>query len=588
MVVNQAGDPIAGLTVRLVSGVHEGWGVGESGYFVSDGPGYGSAQSDEQGRYLIRLPVPPADQAAWWTAGPGLLCDQSGCRPALKSLPAGFQPHGGRCDLVLRYGSGLSGRLLTPDGSPAAYGQIFVENGAMWSSDAAGRFRMPMPEQGKFDLRIQHDRGVLRLADLQAERGADLELGDLTLCGAGQLAGRLVLPDGSPAPQVRLSFTARAQRDSRDPYPNGNWSDEGHLNAWTITDAAGAFRVQGLTLDDYAPDCHAMGAVIPLHPQSQAAEGPSWLPAGPTSEGHLLVLPWRMLLVDAPAFEAGMSTLMYEVHGSAAAGNESPDRATFRQLTSGYANFEELPIVVLYDSATWIRVTAVAGTQAAGNALFAVPPEPWLTRAALPLEPVGSTGRIVVRAADAAGEPIRRLKLELRDPRTGLAVLGAWQRSVEGGAEMRNAPAGVWALTMSSASEDFDNYAQPETVTVEVRAGDVREIEWRPRSGGRLQIVVNLGGSTALPADPPAIRATVLDGPGHVGNLLNLVEDGKQRQRAPKPSFPPATVMVVAGVLEPGTYRIRFDADGYAPAEGSVEVLAADIARLVARLDAAP
>jgi len=585
---SERGEPVPKQTVRLVSGVSSGWGVGAAINLMRSRPDFAAAETDAQGRYLIRLSGPPAANHRDWQRNlPGLLCDPSAGRPAMRALSTGFMFHGGTCDLVLRAGICVTGRILAPDGAPAAFCRIQLP-GSLWSTDENGRFRLPAPAQKDFELRIHHDLGVLRLPGLQALPGQDLDLGDLTLRGSGQLAGRLILPDGSPAPQVRLSFTARAQLDMRDPDPNGDWSDDGRLAAWTITDAAGAFRVQGLTLDDHASACHAMGAVIPLHPQGGATEGTSWLRAGAAAEGHLLILPWRMLLVDAPDFDSGMSTLLYEVHGSAAPGSDPPDSSTFRKLTGGYANPEDLPVVVLYDSATWMRITGVSGTQAAGSALVPVPSEPWLTRASLPLDPVAGTGRIVVRAADAAGEPIRRLKLDLRDPRTGQAVLGVWQSNAAGGAEIRNAPAGVWSLTMSSASEDFDNYAQPETVTVEVRAGDVRELEWRPRSGGRLQIVVNLGGSTVLPADPPAIRATVLAGPGHVGNLLNLVEDGKQRQRAPKPSFPPATVMVVAGVLEPGTYRIRFDADGYAAAEAAVEVLASDIARLVAVLDAAP
>lgn len=583
------GEPVSGVSVRFISGVSQGWGAGDARFFWTSRPDYATAETNEDGRYVIHLRASPAPSFPQWLfASPGILCDRHAGRPALKVLPIEFREHGGACDLVLRPGAGITGRVLSPSGAPAAFAQITSSAGMVWTADESGRFRAPMPKIRDLDISFQHESGVLILTGLKPPLADDLALGDLVLKGPGHLAGRVILPDGSPAPQIVVGFTARASRENSDSAAAIAQSAEGRQEAWTITDAAGAFHVLGLTLDDFLPSCQAMGTVIPLTSQGAPVGAATWLRSGPESDGHLLVLPWRLLLLDVPEYSAEMESLNYEIYASAVEGPDPPAPAEFRLLAQGYANEEELPIVFLYDSATWIRVSAVAGTQLTGTALFPIAAEPWLARVALALEPFGATGKIMVRGVSASGAPITQLTIELRDPGAGTTVLGAWPRRVEGGVEIQNVPSGLWSLTLSSANFANGLFVLSETQTVEVRAGETRELEWRPREGGMLQIVVDTDGTGSSLGILPAITATVLEGPAHVGNRLNLVENGRERQRRPAQEFPPATVMAVAGVLEPGAYRIRFEAAGFEPVEASIEVQAADVVRLEARLSAAP
>lgn len=585
---SERGEPVAGVTIRLVDGVGYAAGSSEARYFVSTRPDYAAAVTDADGRYLIRLPAPPEPSLRWWfSASPGILCDRHAGSPAVKSLPREFREHGGECDLVLRGGPGVTGRVLTPDGAPAPFAMVTSNAGLVWSAGADGSFRAPVPLRRDLDLSFQHESGVLRLKGLQASAEADLALGDLRLRGPGHLAGRVVLPDGSPAPQLRINFTARNLLQTRAADRSAsNWSDDGRQEAWIVTDAAGAFHLPGLTIDQFVPECQAMGTAIRLQKPGDPAGTRHWIQSGPESDGHLLVLNWRLLLVDVPEYEPGMPSLHYVIQATAAEGGDAPPASEFRLLAQGLASTADFPIVFLYDSATWIRIVAAAGTQATGTALLPMQPEPWLTRAALPLEPFGATGKILVRASSADDSSITGLTAELRDPHTGAYVLGAWPSGVEEGLEFANVPAGVWSLTLSTRDYFADAFVLAETMPVEVRAGETREIDWRPREGGMLQIVVDTDGTGSAEGVLPEITATVLQGPAHVGNLLTVVEDG--RRRPARPQFPPSTVMMVAGVLEPGTYRLRFEAAGFAPAEASIEVRAADVVRLEARLNAAP
>jgi hypothetical protein len=579
--LNERGEPVAGVKIRLVSGLSHGWGGREALFFLSSRADYGAALTNESGSFVIRLDEPPEpSRRAWSQASPGILCDRHAGRPTLKSLPIAFLEQGGECDLVLRGGFSVSGRVLTPEGTPAAFASIYG-NGMIWSCDESGGFRAPIPAQPEQGVFIHHESGVLHIPGLQVSAAADLELGDLHLRGPGRLAGRVILPDGSPAPQLQLSFRARSTFETPD---DSARSYEGRQEAATMTDATGAFQVSGLTLEDFAASCIVMNTSIPLQPSGEATDAIHWLTAGAESDGHVLVLPWRMLLVDVPELNAGMNPLNYEVLATAAAGREPPAVAEFRRLAAGYAEINALPIITLYDSATWVRVVAVSGTEATGNAIYAIPSEPWLTRASLPLEPFGSPGTLVVRAFGTDGTPFSNFRIELRDPRTGAMVLGAYSRRMAESQEVRNVPAGLWSMTLKSLDNDVGAYALSETIPVEARAGDTRELEWHPRDGGILQIVVDTDGTGAASGELPEINATVIEGPAHVGSQLNVVEDGRQRSRPARTGFPPATVMVVAGVMDPGTYRIRFTAPGFAPAEGTIEVLAADIVRIEARL----
>lgn len=354
-----------------------------------------------------------------------------------------------------------------------------------------------------------------------------------------------------------------------------------------MTDATGSFSVSGLTLEAFMVSGIAMNTAIPLRPPGDSTDAVHWLAAGAQSGGHQLVLPWRMLLVDVPELGAEMEPLQYQVLATASAGSEPPASSEFRHLASGSVESANLPVVILYDSATWVRIVAVSGTEATGGALFPITPEPWLTRVSLPLEPFGAPGKIMVRAFAPDDSAFTNFRIDLRDPRTGAMVLGAWPRRTEEGQEIQNVPAGIWSMSLRSTDNDVGRYAMSEIMMVEVRAGETREMEWRPRDGGLLQIVVDTDGTGAASGVLPEINATVIEGPAHVGSQLNVVEDGRQRSRPARTGFPPATVMVVAGVMEPGTYRIRFTAPGFAPAEGTIEVLVADLVRIETRLEAA-
>jgi hypothetical protein len=140
-------------------------------------------------------------------------------RAAGRASQAGV-PLGGRVELLLVAGPSIGGRVLTPDGKPAAGAAVRAESemwsGKVWSAvtDAGGRFDISGLAPGEYRLIAHHkDWAVAIVGGVRLERAGDVEA-DLVLSAPVRVTGRLVDSDERP-----LTGTVSLQEADGQPSP---------------------------------------------------------------------------------------------------------------------------------------------------------------------------------------------------------------------------------------------------------------------------------------------------------------------------------------------------------------------------------
>jgi hypothetical protein len=182
---------------------------------------------------------------------------------------------------------------------------------------------------------------------------------------SGALAGSIRFPDGSPVPHLTVLLiehppTAGPVRILR-------------------ADAAGQFQTEDLPLSRYSFVTPAVEGVIPLMPDRPPASG-----ANP-SEISLELGSW-MLLVELPAGcgeDALLPVELWHLSGTSAVGPPAPEDLVF--ITQAARRMEEFPLVFLLTSPGWVMLRRGISQAESPGDLIEIPPDRWLTRAALPL-----------------------------------------------------------------------------------------------------------------------------------------------------------------------------------------------------------
>ena len=237
-VVDSAGTPIADVRVSL-----ESLTVGACYCSISrGGPERWRPESDVNGHVELRgLPGPCEVEvevaSGRWASSQAQLY-ASNCAPAI--LP----------EIRLVKGASVSGRVLLPDGSPAAnfvvgfhindyHGRSLVE-----ITDIDGRYHVRHLAPGESYLSFLHDpdwrqRWIPdRHITFTARDSEEIVLGDVRLIGPTMIQGRVV-EEGSGAGVAGIDVTLFSMRDRY----NGDGLAKG------ITDAAGRFQLEALIRD---------------------------------------------------------------------------------------------------------------------------------------------------------------------------------------------------------------------------------------------------------------------------------------------------------------------------------------------------
>jgi len=146
-------------------------------------------------------------------------------------------------DLELTPGRVLAGRVLRPEGTPAARAGVMLiaeEGRHGWvcstRADGEGRFALAVPDRRPSRLEAYAGKaGRLTLALDGLDLGQSLDVGDLVLRAEGRVAGRVTCGSGLPVPGIRVSATTAS--------PGGGI---GYHGGWDVTGEDGRFLVAGL------------------------------------------------------------------------------------------------------------------------------------------------------------------------------------------------------------------------------------------------------------------------------------------------------------------------------------------------------
>jgi hypothetical protein len=536
------------------------------------------------GEWRIELPRPlERMDAASGASGYAILAEAAGHRDAGQLLDGETVRNGGVCEIVMVAGATLRGRVVGADGAPV---QGAVVTGSRWFAQytgASGSFRFETRADVEFDLAAIHASGTAVRTGIVVPLGTESDLGDLVLLGPGALAGRVVFPDGSPAPHLPLSVMEEGFGNRRT-VPNAERAGGNH-QGWTRTDEAGRFRLAGLREGRFQISARVPQGEFPL---AATADAESHLHfSGGAGELELL-LPWHLLLLDLPPEPDGVAAQLLVAATPARADGAPPAEPDFVPIVSANAYWGAHPVPLLFTGPGWLRVQATATDGRVALARVELAESEWLHRCALGLAAAGERGAILIRARRADGTRYDWLNCQLHDPARGLVGRAETMSETEDGWLLEGVPAGAWRLTVADGQGQraFD-LVLPGEFAVVVRGGETTVVEWTPVLGAGLELLADTDGTGAAGGVQPHVRVTVLAGPASVGELLLLLPTGAHRPVPPTAAFLPGVLMKLAAPLPAGDYRLRFSASGFAEQEASVRLVAGEVARCAVRLASA-
>jgi hypothetical protein len=536
------------------------------------------------GEWRIELPRPlERMDAASGASGYAILAEAAGHRDAGQLLDGETVRNGGVCEIVMVAGATLRGRVVGADGAPV---QGAVVTGSRWFAQytgASGSFRFETRADVEFDLAAIHASGTAVRTGIVVPLGTESDLGDLVLLGPGALAGRVVFPDGSPAPHLPLSVMEEGFGNRRT-VPNAERAGGNH-QGWTRTDEAGRFRLAGLREGRFQISARVPQGEFPL---AATADAESHLHfSGGAGELELL-LPWHLLLLDLPPEPDGVAAQLLVAATPARADGAPPAEPDFVPIVSANAYWGAHPVPLLFTGPGWLRVQATAADGRVALARVALAESEWLHRCALGLAAAGERGAILIRARRADGTRYDWLNCQLHDPARGLVGRAETMSETEDGWLLEGVPAGAWRLTVADGQGQraFD-LVLPGEFAVVVRGGETTVVEWTPVLGAGLELLADTDGTGAAGGVQPHVRVTVLAGPASVGELLLLLPTGAHRPVPPTAAFLPGVLMKLAAPLPAGDYRLRFSASGFAEQEASVRLVAGEVVRCAVRLASA-
>ena len=465
-------------------------------------------------------------------------------------------------------GCGVFGRVVDRFGAPVPSASVTLHGietegkGPHWATDRSddrGRFAVGTIASGAGMLRVHRDQVGGNTLRLELTHRGHLDVGDVVLTGSGEVRGRVVLSDGTPARGVPLRIE-RAVVWSTSP---------GVPRAWTKTDEDGAFHFTALADGDFFLG-HQIGHVPQFDEEKWSLARDEWprYPSG-TTDVRL-------------ALKAAKLTI-------SVAGGAAIDQLTALNLTSGARLFTthfgsgrsagRRSVEVFVESGLSYRFTAQGGDDRWFEATVDVPDPSG--EMGVELHPLTELAALDLTLTGPAGERITDFRVDLESLRGD----GWTNRSAPGDqneGRFEGLPPGrhrmvVWPRVDGQAL---------------MVVGD-REIELVPGEVTRERVDAILGGSvdvdlTGIAADHDGQGATVrarrAGDPEEAMKALSLFrEDGEYRIHAAQPD--PGEIWSSYHPMEPGPWIVRVELPGYRPFETTVTVRAGEATPVAVTLE---
>lgn len=156
-------------------------------------------------------------------------------------------------EVTLVHGASVQGRVIDESGAPLAHARVRVASGSLFgfatdrigstSTDEAGAFTLAHVSPGKVKLVVRKNTYLdsapeaLELKDLEQKEGLLIELSR-----GASVGGRVILPDGTPAAQVRVDLDFDPEALGSIAALNAARGADGRA----VTDADGRFVITGL------------------------------------------------------------------------------------------------------------------------------------------------------------------------------------------------------------------------------------------------------------------------------------------------------------------------------------------------------
>jgi hypothetical protein len=219
-VIGEGGEPIAGA---VVNAVQPGRGM-----LSASGDLFATADTDEQGRFVLAGMSPGGDQVQALAPGYGA------------SDRVLTEPGGSGITLTLKRAGSIRGTVIDPDGQPVTWFRVMARSTDSRGfpaavSDEDGAFLIDSVVEGEYAVEIlTRDFMPEAVAGVQVSPGAVTELGTIRLKRGGSVAGTVVDGDGAPVPGAQVEVT--------DPRHRGYRVVENSA----FSDRLGRFQVRGL------------------------------------------------------------------------------------------------------------------------------------------------------------------------------------------------------------------------------------------------------------------------------------------------------------------------------------------------------
>jgi RNA polymerase sigma factor (sigma-70 family) len=535
------------------------------------------AVTDDDGAYAAQIDDPPdftALEASLATLR--VTVAASGHLPSTKNLdaPGSAGDREVHHDVVLATGWTVRGRVRDIRGQPVPWARVTLcagTNAPMphTTTDVDGRYRLPVERSGPHRIVARQDRFGTGAVALPLVVGRDAWAEDLVVRGEGVLAGRVVHPDGSPAPF--LPVEARSPGTSAETEVACDAETPGLASASILTDAQGRFRFEGLRQGSYevAPcdgppaeeepprDRHATGeedvVVVCDHGRLMIRVR--------DQDGHPVRGAYIKYKARAKDFE---STGMTMARG--------PEAAVFDRVVPGMR----------------VRATATAGDLFAGPSDFTVPDGAWESELVLVVANRRSPGRLRVVVDGPQGEVVSRFRAHLTPIRKGSGIEATESfGEADAGRSPPLVPGRYEVEVWPGRTDDAPGVQRFQTVAreIDVTAGKETLVRIQARVGGHLRLTVR-------PSRPTAERGLTL------AARLRPSAGGEETQLAPHhggeardPTLPygtwPVGVPTTHEVaLAPGRYVLVVGGSGWRTFERVVDVEAGAVADVEVVLEA--
>jgi hypothetical protein len=464
-----------------------------------------------------------------------------------------------RFDAVLAPGASVRGRIVDAAARPVAGADatLCALERKQWvtgGTDAAGRFAVPIPRDGRWSLHgTRTGVGAAVFGEISLDDARDEEVGDLVLRGDGWIEGRCVYPDGSVAAYLQVG-SAPAKGEPQPPTETCWTENLGLLQGHARADEKGRFRIAGLKPGRYVVEPSS----APGH--SEAERPPTIASTG--DRDVVVTCHTRRLFVRA-VDEAGRPAPQWDLVASGVGEHvTSSYRGSYSGASSSEA-FETEP------GMTW-QFEATTPSARSGPVKLVTGVEPWETSVTLVLRAATQPrGRIRVTVAGPDGKPVAPFRAEAVTVTEGTGVFESFEFGPETDGLSPPLEPGRYDVSVSPGA--VPSLYLSEQVQVTVQDGETPLFAVKARLGGRLQVTFRERGAVIPSNAWLTLTRTDRSEETTLSPWSFVLPDEAKVGVA---HFVPDVALPTVAALEPGRWTLRLAAQGVRPFETVVDVQA--------------